>query len=65
MARALAKIAAIPDKPSPVENQYAYLMFRSGSLGQLFSTHPTYEQRRRAIAKGDYIRRLPRRPAGE
>jgi len=62
MIGALEKLHALPSTPTPAENRYGYLMARGhGRLGRLFSTHPTLEQRRKALVEGGYVRRLPTR----
>jgi len=62
MIGALEKLHALPSTPTPAENRYGYLMARGhGRLGRLLSTHPTLEQRRKAIRGGGYIRLLPTR----
>ena len=62
MIGALEKLHALPSTPTPAENRYGYLMARgNGRLGRLFSTHPTLEQRRKALVDGGYVRRLPTR----
>jgi len=61
MVRALEKLHTLPSKPRPAENQFGYLMARGhGRLGRLFSTHPTLEQRRKALLAETHLRRLPR-----
>jgi len=63
MVGALDKLHSLPNKPTPAENHYGYLMARGhGQLGQLFSTHPTLAKRKLALKRGGYVKRLPRRP---
>jgi heat shock protein HtpX len=60
MTRALEKVHGLTSGTSPAENQYAYLMFNSGRVGRLFSTHPTFEQRRDALRSESHLSKLPR-----
>lgn len=60
MIGALQKLHAIPEESTEAEKNYGYLMFK-GEWGWLFSTHPTMEQRIKALEDGAYIRALPRR----
>ncbi len=57
MIGALRKLEAGP-KLSAAENTHARFMFR-GRVGLLFSTHPSTEQRIRALESEKYMRRLP------
>lgn len=62
MIGALEKLHTLPSTPTPAESRYGYLMARGhGRMGRLFSTHPTLEQRKKALVDGGYVRRLPRR----
>jgi Zn-dependent protease with chaperone function len=49
MARALKRVHGVADKPTAEERHYGYLMFRSESLGNLFSTHPRLQARLKAL----------------
>lgn len=60
MASALQKISTITTAPTPVEQQYACLMFR-GAVGQFLSTHPPTEKRIEALKSRAYYDILPRR----
>jgi len=48
MMSALDKLHKIPSKPTEAENEYAYMMFKGGSLRWIFSTHPDLEKRKMA-----------------
>ncbi|EMS96059.1 protease, heat-shock-like protein [Agrobacterium tumefaciens str. Cherry 2E-2-2] len=58
MISALEKLHQIPSF-SDFERQHARLMVR-GRTSALFSTHPTLEERRRALQKETYLRRVAR-----
>ncbi|WP_423415883.1 M48 family metalloprotease [Hyphomicrobium sp. B1] len=62
MISALRKLESAPPLTS-AERTHARFMARGikSALGNLFSTHPTFESRVRALAEERYIRRLPRR----
>lgn len=60
MANALRKLETITARRTPGELRYASLMFRGAKLGGLFATHPHTESRLAALAKGTYLRALPR-----
>lgn len=62
MIRALEKVHRVDAPPTKAETDFAYMMFR-GFGGQAFSTHPTLEQRRKALEDGGYIRALPVLPS--
>lgn len=55
MIRALKRIHGVEVKPTAQEQQYGYLMFRSGKLGRLFSTHPSLEARVRSLQGGTTV----------
>lgn len=61
MAGALEKLQKIPTEPTEAETQYAYLMFKGGSLRWIFSTHPDTEKRKQALEKRTHLRLLPMR----
>lgn len=61
MIGALDKLKQIPSQPTAMEDDFAYLMFRGLSFGNLFSTHPSFEKRKAALEAGTYLRALPRR----
>ncbi len=63
MAGALEKLQKIPTEPTEAETQYAYLMFKGGSLRWIFSTHPDTEKRKQALEKRTHLRLLPMRRA--
>jgi len=62
MASALEKIGKIRSEPTRLESAYGYLMFRGSSFGNLFSTHPTFSQRKAALESRAYTSLLPRAP---
>lgn len=64
MASALRKIHNAPPRASQVDDRFACLMFR-GSMGRLFSTHPSLEQRLQALEQGKHQQALLARAAGE
>ncbi len=57
MIAALEKLHQTPSL-SDFERQYARLMFR-GVSDSMFSTHPTLEERRAALQRETYLRRIP------
>lgn len=62
MARALDRVAAIATGQTPAENRYAYLMFGGGKPRfRPFDTHPSTEDRKKALSAGTYTARLPRK----
>ncbi len=62
MARALDRVAAIAAGQTPAENRYAYLMFGGGKPRfRPFDTHPSTEDRKKALSAGTYTARLPRK----
>lgn len=63
MAGALEKLQKIPSEPTAGETEYAYLMFKGGSLRWIFSTHPETEKRKQALEKRTHLRLLPMRKA--
>lgn len=58
MIAALEKLHNGPELDA-FERQHARLMFRGVAGGSLFSTHPTLEERRAALQKETYLRRVP------
>lgn len=58
MIAALEKLHA-GQELSEFEREHARLMFRGIAAGSLFSTHPTLEERRDALQKEIYLKRLP------
>ena len=60
MISALKKLHEIPAEATEAEQNYGYLMFK-GEWGWLLATHPTLEQRVKALEDGSYIRALPRK----
>jgi heat shock protein HtpX len=58
MISALEKIHEVKDL-DPFERINARLMFRGLKGGSLLSTHPTLQQRKRALEKETYLRRIP------
>lgn len=60
MANVLRKLETITARRTPGELRYASLMFRGAKLGGLLATHPLTESRLAALAKGTYMRALPR-----
>jgi heat shock protein HtpX len=62
MARALDRITAITAGQTANENRYAYLMFDGGKRRfRPFDTHPSTEDRKKALSAGTYTARLPRK----
>ncbi|MCJ9668545.1 MULTISPECIES: M48 family metalloprotease [unclassified Neorhizobium] len=59
MIAALEKLHNGP-KLSDFERQHARLMFRGVARNSLLSTHPTLKQRRAALERETYLRRIPR-----
>lgn len=60
MASALEKVRTITTAPTPVEEQYACLMFR-GAVGRFLATHPPFETRIAALQSRAYLDMLPKR----
>ncbi|MGV2114603.1 M48 family metalloprotease [Agrobacterium salinitolerans] len=58
MIAALDKLHNGPE-PSDFERNHARLMFRGIAGGSLLSTHPTLEERRGALQRETYLRRIP------
>ncbi|NTB02388.1 M48 family metalloprotease [Agrobacterium tumefaciens] len=58
MIAALDKLHHGPEL-SDFERNHARLMFRGLSAGSLLSTHPTLEERRRALEAEKYLKKLP------
>lgn len=58
MIAALEKLHKGPEL-SDFERNYARLMFRGIASGSLFSTHPTLEERKTALQRETYLRRIP------
>lgn len=58
MIAALEKLHSGPELDT-FERQHARLMFRGVTGGSLFSTHPTLEERRKALQAETYIMRVP------
>jgi heat shock protein HtpX len=54
MIGALEKLHDLPTKPTRLETQYGYLMFRGARLGLLFSTHPPLQRRVAALRSGSH-----------
>ncbi len=62
MIGALEGLGKIKAKPTRVETTYGYLMFwGKPSLARALATHPSLEQRRRALRSGAYLKGLPRK----
>jgi heat shock protein HtpX len=60
MASVLSKLPNINDAPTPIEKQYACLMFR-GHIARAFGTHPPLDSRIKALETRAYIDMLPRK----
>ena len=60
MSGALSRLETIATAPTAGESRYAYLMFHTKGTFRPFATHPTLAQRRAALAKGTYVKALPR-----
>jgi heat shock protein HtpX len=61
MMGALDKLHSMPSQPTEAENEYAYMMFKGGSLRWIFSTHPDLEKRKLALERRTHLRLLPMR----
>jgi Zn-dependent protease with chaperone function len=61
MIGALENLHKIPNEPTEAEHEYAYMMFKGGSLRWIFSTHPDVEKRKLALERKTHLRLLPMR----
>lgn len=61
MASALEKVHAAPQKPDKLSTEYGYLMLKGLNFGRLFATHPSLENRCRALQDGSYLQLLARK----
>jgi heat shock protein HtpX len=61
MAGALRKLHRAPAPSKGAENNYGYFMFRGSRLGLLLATHPTLENRLKALEDRRVLSQLPRK----
>ncbi|MGD9730498.1 MAG: M48 family metalloprotease, partial [Nitrospiraceae bacterium] len=58
MIRALEKLERLGRNETAAEECYGHLMFKGVGFGHVFSTHPTTEDRCRALRSGTYLEKL-------